>query len=215
MELSKINKNSKNNHKDNLRLFKKLRHQLSYLNMEREDILDIFKMAQKEFIKDMSRYCDHFKIKSPFVPLQEKRNQKDEERSDKKNKPKEDEDLKDLFREVVKHTHPDKTSNLSEEEIESRTKLYMEASEGKDSGSFQKILKVALELNVDFDSIDGNIISKMLEEVPIIIKKTKDMKEDIMYTWYFAEKTQKLAIFEHITKYKADANDVQLKQSGT
>ena len=88
-------------------------------------------------------------------------------------------------------------------------------NEGKDSGSFQKILKVALELNVDFDSIDGNIISKMLEEVPIIIKKTKDMKEDIMYTWYFAEKTQKLAIFEHITKYKADANDVQLKQSGT
>ena len=178
--------------------------------MEYEDILDIFKMAQKEFIKDMSRYCEHFKIKSPFVPLEEKQKEKN-----KKNKPTEDEDLKDLFREVVKHTHPDKTSNLSEEEVESRTKLYMEASEGKESGSFQKLLKVALELNVDFDSIDSSIISKMLKEVPIIIKKTKDMKEDVMYTWYFAGKPQKLAIFEHITKYKSNPDDVQLKQSGT
>ena len=211
MELSNINRTKKHNHKNNLRLFKKLRHQLSYLNMEYEDILDVFKMAQSEFIKDMSRYCKHFNLKSPFVPLEEKQNKKKE----KKNKPKEeDEDLKDLFRQIVKHTHPDKTSDLSKDEIEARTKLYLEASDGKSSGSFQKILKVALELNVEFDTIDGSLVAKMLDQVKVVTKKTQDMKKDLMYVWYFAGKTQKLAIFEHITNYKAGEDEVQLKDAG-
>ena len=171
--------------------FKKLKHKISYLNMEHEELMSSFKAAQKTFISTMFEYCARKNISPPFESGPQERNKK--EKKTKK-------EIKELYREIVKQTHPDKIQNLSEEEIESRAELYHEASQGKDSGDFNKILKVALDLDIEIENVNADLIITVEEEIFKMEEKISSIKKDLMYKWYHAEPAQKKGIFEQLTK---------------
>lgn len=170
--------------------FKKLKHQISYLDLELEEITTNFKHAQKTFIQTMFEYCSRKKINSPF------------ETFDSKSKKAKDnpEQIKELYREIVKITHPDKNRNLSEVESEYMANLYYEAIEGKTSGDFHKILTVAMNLNIEIQNINPEILDTMKSEIKKMNKKISKMKNDIMYKWFYAKPDQQKTIFESITK---------------
>ena len=108
--------------------------------------------------------------------------------------------MNDLFREIVKKTHPDLNKDLPQEEMEERVDLYNEAVKGKQGGNLRKILQVALELNVQIKNITPEFIQQLRSEIQKMQKNMKQIKNDIMYKWAKSDKTTKQQIFELLTK---------------
>lgn len=170
--------------------FSKLRHKALYIDLEYQEVSDVFKQAQKKFISSIFQYCSDKKIRPPLDDPGGKKKDND------KNK---DESIKDLYREIVKLTHPDKTSNLPEEEIESRTELYNEAVRGKQEGDFWTIFKTALELDIPINNMSFEYIEKIEKSISELENKISRIKDDLMYKWFFAEEEVQLDIFNKIT----------------
>lgn len=171
--------------------FNKLKHKLAYLNLEHEDCSGVFKVARETFVSGMFDYCGQNDLEAPFTKVKE-------EKKSGTNSLNTDEE-KELYREIVMATHPDKLNGLSERDIEEKTKLYQEAVQGKEDGDFNKILKVALELEIDFKKINPDIVDRIEEEINLLDKKIKDIKNDVMWKWYYCNKAQQEEIFRQLT----------------
>ena len=109
------------------KLFNKLRHKAIYLNMEHEDLLEEFEEMRKDFVSKMFEYCSKKNIEPPFESVKSKEDKGEELSSS---------EMKNLFREIMIKTHPDKNSNLPEEELERKVEIYQQAIEGKENGNF-------------------------------------------------------------------------------
>ena len=173
------------------KIFNKLRHKAIYLNMEHEELIEEFDEIRRKFIASMLEYCDNKKIQHPFESVQDKRD---------KSTNLSNEEVNNLFREVVKKTHPDLNKNLPEEELEEMLDLYNEAVESKQNGDFRKILKVALELNIDIKKISPEIIDLLTHEIKKMEQHMNHIKNDIMYKWGKGNEDMKQSIFEILTK---------------
>jgi hypothetical protein len=171
--------------------FKKLKHKALYINAEYEDTCEIFSYAQKEFISGMFVYCGRNKIKPPFADKQEE---------EKKEKKEFQQDIKELYREIVKATHPDKTKYLSENQIEERKQLYLDAVQGKREGNFWGIFKAALELDMPMKKISFSYIEELESSISKLEEKISQMKNDLMYKWFYAPESIQLSIFEQLTR---------------
>jgi len=174
--------------------FRKLRHKALYLSDEYEEICEEYDEARHLFISTMFQYCADKKIESP---LSEK--PKDEQK-EKEPSTKSSEETKELYREIVKETHPDKTKDLDKKEIKNRNKLYRAAVEGKKKGDFWGILKAALELDVDFKNISEQFIKDVEHSISNIEKEISKIKSDIMYKWYLSPPDVKQSIFQQLTQ---------------
>ncbi len=190
-KLSKNLRDSQKNQHSLDKKFKKLKHHIAYLNMEHDEIFDVFKHAKETFISNMFAYCSKKKITSPFSQNKDKKS---------KSKKQDKQQTKELFREIVKQTHPDKTKDLPEEEIEARAELYQEATEGKMSGDFNKILKVALELDIEINNINFELIEALEEAIHKMEAKINNIEKDVMYKWYYSTPENQTSIFDQITK---------------
>tara|TARA_B100000035_G_scaffold72908_1_gene60224 strand:- start:2942 stop:3640 length:699 start_codon:yes stop_codon:yes gene_type:complete len=171
--------------------FKKLRHKAIYLNMEHEELLEKFEEIRRQFIAKMLEYCDNKKIHHPFESVPDiKKNS-----NQLSNK-----EMNEVFREVVKQTHPDLNKNLSDDELNERVDMYNQVTEGKQNGDFRKILKVALELNIDIKKISPQIIDHLRKEIQNMWKQMQQIKNDVMYKWYESNEETRRTMFEIITK---------------
>lgn len=173
--------------------FNKLRHKALYINLEYEETDEIFNLARANFISSMFQFCSDCKIEPPFDSHKPDKAQEGSSELDSS-------EVKELYREIVKSTHPDMLSGLSDEEIEERAELYRQAVEGKKEGDFEKILRVALELDINIK----NLTSEYLKEIENAINKMESevnkMKNDLMYKWYYCGTEQQQHIFKQITK---------------
>ena len=190
-ELSKYLRDSQENQQSLNKKFKKLKHHITYLNMEYDELFNVFKYAKETFISNMFAYCSDNKITSPFSQNKDKKS---------KSKKQDKQQVKDLFREIVKQTHPDKTKDLPEEEVEARAELYQEATEGKMSGDFNKILKVALELDIEINNINFELIETLEQAISKMEDKINNIEKDVMYRWYYSTPENQTSIFNQITK---------------
>lgn len=174
--------------------FRKLRHKALYLSDEYEEISEEYDEARHLFISAMFQYCGDKKIESPL-------SEKSKDRREEKELPtKSSEETKELYREIVKETHPDKTKDLDKKEIKNRNKLYRAAVEGKKKGDFWSILKAALELDVDFNNISEQFIKDVEQSISNIEKEISKIKSDIMYQWHKSSNQVKQSIFEQLTQ---------------
>ena len=173
--------------------FNKLKHKALYIDAEYEEVCDIFSHARSEFVSCMFSYCSDRKINPPLSDG----NKKNNESSDK---PQTSEEMKDLYREIVKATHPDKTKNLEEHEIEERTELYQEAVAGKQKGDYWGIFKAALELGVPIKKLSFDYIDELEQAISGIEEKTNKIKNDLMYKWFYCDQKTRENIFEQLTK---------------
>ena len=173
------------------RIFNKLRHKAIYLNMEHEELVEEFDEIRRKFIAKMIEYCDNKKIQHPFESVPNKKDRSTELSN---------EEMNNLFREVVKKTHPDLNKDLSKEETNERLDMYNEVIEGKQNGDFRKILKVALELNVGIENISTEFIDQLKKEIQKMEQQINHIKNDIMYKWDKGDEEIKKSIFEIITR---------------
>jgi len=173
--------------------FNKLKHKALYIDAEYEEVCDVFSHAKSEFISNMFSYCADRKLRPP---LSDDNKKADASKDDAETS----EEMKDLYREIVKATHPDKTQNLDENEIEERTQLYQEAVSGKQKGDYWGIFKAALELGVPIKKLSFSYIEELECAISDIEKKTNTIKNDLMYKWYYADENIQASIFEQLTK---------------
>ena len=172
--------------------FQKLRHKALYLNMEHEELMEDFQHIRHEFISKMLEYCKNKNIENPFCSVPEENNKKTNIISNK--------EMNEVFREIVKKTHPDLNKSLTEEELEEKVELYNQAIEGKQDGNFRKVLQVALELNVKIKKISPEFIKQLRQEIQKMNKQIQQIKNDIMYKWGKGDDNLKKQIFELLTK---------------
>ena len=85
------------------KIFNKLRHKAIYLNLENEELIEEFENIRRKFIAEMLEYCDSKKINTPFESVPDNKD---------KSTAISDDEMNNLFREVVKKTHPDLNANL-------------------------------------------------------------------------------------------------------
>lgn len=175
------------------KLFNKLRHKAIYLNMEHEELTEEFEQIRRDFVSEMFEYCSKKNIRPPLTSGEGEG--EEEEKSSNS-------EMNSLFREIMIKTHPDKNSNLSEEELERKVELYQQALEGRENGNFRKILQVALELNVRVKKISPELIAQLRKEIKNIEEHMKQIKQDTMYQWGKSNDKLKLQIFELLTKDK-------------
>jgi hypothetical protein len=172
--------------------FNKLKHKALYIDAEYEETCEIFSFAQSEFISRMFSFCSNRKIHPPLGE-----NKKSDE---SKEKIETSEEMKDLYREIVKVTHPDKTKNLDNEEIQERTELYQEAVRGKQKGDYWGIFKAALELGVPIKKLSFEYIEELEKTITKLEEKIQKMQGDLMYKWYYCDEQSQQNIFEQLTK---------------
>jgi hypothetical protein len=104
--------------------------------------------------------------------------------------PKEKE-IKRIYREIVKLTHPDKLYNHTEADKEKRLKIYKEATVYYRNSDLSNIIYYADELGIKYDIsiIDVEIIKKDIE----IFKQKANMYENSIYwKWYNENKNESL-----------------------
>ena len=173
--------------------FNKLKYKALYIDAEYEETCEIFSFAQSEFVSRMFRYCSERKIHPPFSEGSGNQ-KKDESKKDTSD------ELKDLYREIVKATHPDKTKNLSENEIQERKELYLEAVRGKQEGDYWGIFKAALELDVPIKKLSFSYLEELEVTIDNLEQKMSKMKNDLMYKWYYLNEASQQNIFDQLTK---------------
>ena len=84
--------------------FQKLRHKALYLSMEYEEMIEEFENARHQFISKMLKYCQNKKIQDPFESVPPSKTNNSEALSNN--------EMNDVFREIVKKTHPDLNKSL-------------------------------------------------------------------------------------------------------
>lgn len=173
--------------------FDKLRHKALYINLEYEETDEIFNFARANFISSMFQFCSDNKIEAPFESCKPNKAQEGDSELDSS-------EVKELYREIVKSTHPDMLSGLSEEEIEERAELYRQAVEGKRQGDFEKILKVALELDINIKNLTSEYLTEIENAINKMESEINKMKNDLMYKWYYCGVEEQNYIFKEITK---------------
>jgi len=171
--------------------FTKLKHKTLYVNLEYEEIAPLFKEAQLSFISQMFKFCDQQGLTAPFKPSAV---------PEPSTPSSESAQTKELYREIARKTHPDRTSGLSPSEIEARGCLYQEACEGKKNGDFQAILKVALELNIQPKHLTSWDLEEMEKAIDALAAKIHTIKNDLMWQWYYCNPEDQEKIFKKLTE---------------
>ena len=172
--------------------FLKLKHKAIYINMEHEEVAPIFKAAKSSFVSEMFNFCHQQGLRAPFESVPPPATSPEDSTITP--------ETKELYREIALCTHPDRLQGLSEGEIEERVALYHEASAGKASGDFSKLLNVALQLDIDIKKLSHDYLDEMEVAIHDLEAKIQKIKSDIMWKWYYASPENQHSIFSQLTQ---------------
>lgn len=95
--------------------------------------------------------------------------------------------VKKIYREIVKSTHPDRISNLKLNE------LYIEATKAYECGDSITLYRVCNDLMIDFNWGEEEI-ERIKERISDIKGKIKLLKSTYTYKWIIAEKKEDVVI---------------------
>ena len=110
-----------------------------------------------------------------------------------------DKDVKKIYREIVKYTHPDKlTNDISNKEKEFLIDIYKKITDSNNIIDMA-IYAITLDINIDYTTIDKQ---KLESEIKSLKHKIAMFENSIYYKWYNSDKKEKEAIL----------NDFLLKQ---
>jgi hypothetical protein len=102
-------------------------------------------------------------------------------------KPKYNSEIKKIYREIVKSTHPDKIKSTKLNE------LYLEATSAYESDDLITLYKVCSELMIDFDWTDDEIL-KVKERVEKYKNQINFLESTYTFKWLKSDDSDKLKI---------------------
>lgn len=178
-ELDKYNpkKNNKNPKKgknpEKRKIMRKLKHKMKYLEIEYEEVEELLNKSKLEFFNAIRDFCT--KNPSATCPLQPVASTEE--------KIKEIENLdevKTIYREIVKATHPDKHPG----EEEGVKEIFINASQAKDENKIEDLINISFGLNIDISNISIDLIEEIEQSLEDKQNKINQMRKDTSILWY-------------------------------
>ena len=159
---------------------KRINLQHQFKKAELEEVLDIRQDTIKKFNEDFQKEIEYLSFLSQKKEEEEKEKKKEVRELDEKGK----KILKDIYREVVKVTHPDlDKENLYTDEFRSATEYH-------ETQNLPEIVELANDLEIDiskYDIDDEILFSQTEQEVKNLSKKIDDIKSSVGWQWAHAK----------------------------
>lgn len=205
-ELDKHNPNSKkrrrkSNSKENKinisknKIMSRLKHKSKYLAIEMEMAEEQLSEAKAAMFKAISEYCQkNPQANNPLVATA------DEKQTPQEMTEEEKDEVKTIYREIVKATHPDKAEQHEEE----LTEMFINATEAKKLNELNSLIDISFDLNIDLSDISIDLIEKLEKELNEKEKLIKEKRMDISVQWFQASKTNQEDLIKQICPIKKD-----------
>jgi hypothetical protein len=166
--------------------FQRLIKELQFVESDYSYQSEIIKQSDKIFLEsvndilekypDLNKIWQDKKIKESDILNQDIKDVVVEEDVIEPDKPTQNKDIKKIYREIVKSTHPDKikSSKLNE--------LYLEATQAYETSDVVTLYKVCLDLMIDFDWSDDEI-SKIRERIDLYKNQIIFLESTYTFKW--------------------------------
>jgi hypothetical protein len=100
-----------------------------------------------------------------------------------------------VYREIVKKTHPDKITHLSEEEREHRNIIYLDATKAQEKKNIGELLYCAYQLKISF-GIGKEEILMLNESVEKYKKEASFLEQTYSWKWFYSDDVTKRMLVE-------------------
>lgn len=166
--------------------FQRLIKELQFVESDYLYQSEIIKQSDKIFLEsvddilkkypDLNKIWQDKKIKEVDILNQDIKDVVVEEDVIESDKPTQNKDIRKIYREIVKSTHPDKikSSKLNE--------LYLEATQAYETSDVVTLYKVCLDLMIDFDWSDDEI-SKIRERIDLYRNQIIFLESTYTFKW--------------------------------
>jgi hypothetical protein len=166
--------------------FQRLIKELQFVESDYSYQSEIIKQSDKIFLEsvndilekypDLNKIWQDKKIKESDILNQDIKDVVVEKDVIEPDKPTQNKDIKKIYREIVKSTHPDKikSSKLNE--------LYLEATQAYETSDVVTLYKVCLDLMIDFDWSDDEI-SKIRERIDLYKNQIIFLESTYTFKW--------------------------------
>lgn len=181
-EIDKYNTSGKSKKKqheeidpEKAKIIRKLKHKTKYLDIEFQETSDLLEKAKNEFFSSIRDFCT--KNPDAVSPLC---NIPKEDNKERKDKSEDSEEVKSIYREIAKATHPDKNPGEEEE----AKQMFITASEAKENNKIEDLINISFDLDIDI----SNISIELIEELELSLikkeKKIQEMRQDTSVKWF-------------------------------
>lgn len=155
------------------KILRRLKFKCSELQEELDYVQCIYNEAVPSFCSEVEVFCKENNIKNPLDSLDdEEKEKKKEEFTD---------NIKHVYREIAKKTHPD----VNESSVNSLD-LYRNASKAKKNNDIHEIISIAKDLKIDINNLKYSEISKIERSIENTEAKIKQITNSYPYVWFFS-----------------------------
>lgn len=98
-----------------------------------------------------------------------------------------DKDVSDLYKKIVKITHPDKLVSLSKEEKEHKRGLFLKASGAAEENKLFALQQIAMDLGIDIGTLSDEQVKILEQESKKLKQEIKQMTGSFAWVWYNEE----------------------------
>ena len=107
------------------------------------------------------------------------------------------EEIKSLWKQIAKATHPDKTGNDPE-----KTELYKRASSAVEKGAIDEIIAVAMDLGLDVPEASPVAVLKLEKLAGDLEGRLKNLENSVLWQWSSAPPNKRATIMALYMKSK-------------
>ena len=190
-------KNKEPANPEKARIIRKLKYHMKSLDLEHEEVKETFITAKTNFFHALETYCrENPSATNPLVPAEKKKGK------DKVSFEDFPEDLKTIYREIIKATHPDK--HPDDEEL---GEICISATQAKQNNKIEDLINISFDLDIDV----SNMSVELIEEIESALKKKEakieEMRKDTSMMWYHATKDQQDALIKQLCPIKEEEKE--------
>ena len=159
-----------------------------------------FETGAKGSIVDPSQEMVEREENSSFEKNEEKK-EKEREKNKIENKeilPK-DKDLGELFKKIALKTHPDKLSDVDEDDAEYLIELYKEAANAAEIGDGMSLLEIAYELDINVKINPKKEIKWLNRKIDSLGDSIEEIKQTAEWIWYHSSGSERLRVEKMIS----------------
>ena len=184
-------------------ILKKLIRDYNYLNETLNDVKEISSVAEGEF-RNALLESDPEAVEALTPKMNVNPEIKDEDLEIPDTINHNDAKFKKLFRKIAIKCHPDKLGDINLSETKFLKKVYEDLNDANSKHDWGMLLKLAMELDIDFDELGDDEINNISENISNIKEDIARYENSMAYSWYIKNdensKKEYLAICADIFK---------------
>lgn len=171
--------------------YKKLSLKIRYVTLEYQEVKDQFEVYKTDFHERLVYLSKQHKT-SVFKESEKKIKKKSEPKLNTKTDKKQPKIFKDLYRDIAKAAHPDKTGDDAD-----KSRLLRQATTAKNSNDLITLLDICDDLNIDTPDITDEHVSILENNITSTENSIKAIQKSDAWIWGAADDTLKRQ-YEHM-----------------